>query len=209
VGVAAAVSVPAVPARRRGAHMTAAYIVVAPGKNGTTTYTGTFSATSNYRALLAVQYRGLTANPLDVNPASKSTVQTRNPESPSTGTLGQQQELVLGLFAEKGNDNWGPGPNISIRDQALSGGTMETGVGAVITTRIVSDSAPVTESIYCGTTFDGVSGIASFKGAAAEETVAALTYRIVNSTDAVAPQITISGSRSAVMGTSTFKAGSE
>jgi len=185
--------------------MTAGYIVVAPGKSGSTTYTGTFSSTSKYRVLLAVQYRGLTATPLDVNPATNDT-STNVPVSPSTGTLAQQKELVVGLFAEKGDDSWNGNSNTQGTDQVLSGGDMTIGVGAVIGTKTVRSTAAFTQSIACGTTFLGVSGIASFKGAPSLESVAAMTYRVVNSTSAVSPQITDTGNREAVMGTSTFKA---
>lgn len=184
--------------------MTAGYIVVAPGKSGTTTYSGTFSATSKYRALIAVQYRGLTATPLDVNPAIANT-SGHAPATPSSGTLAQQKELVVGLFAEKGDDSWNPNGNMQRLDQVLSGGDMEIGVGAVIGTQMVRSTTGFSESIACGTPFLGVSGIASFKGAPSVESVAAMTYRIVNSTTAVAPQITDTANREAVMGTSTFK----
>lgn len=187
--------------------MTPAYIVVAPGKSGSTTYTGTFSSSSKYRALLAVQYRGLTATPFDVNPANSNT-SGRTPYSPSSGTLAQQKELVVGLFAEKGNDSWNANSNMQRLDQILSGGDMTTGVGAVIGTRMVSSTTAFTESIACGTPFLGVSGIASFKGVPSVESIAAMTYRIVGSTAAVAPQITDTANRAGVMGTSTFKAAS-
>ena len=191
-----------------GARLTAAYIVIAPGKSGTTTYTGTFSASSKYRALLAVQFRGLTATPFDVNPPTNNT-HTNLPESPSSGTLSQQKELVVGLFAEKGNDSWNGISNVRTFNQILSGGDMTTGVGAVIGAQMVNSTKAFTESIACGTPFLGVSGIVSFKGAPSVESVAAMTYRIVNSNAAVTPQITDTGDRAAVMGTSTFKAASE
>jgi len=187
--------------------MTAAYIVVAPGKSGSTTYTGTFSSSNKYRALLAVQYRGLAITPLDVNPAISNTSGT-TPVSPSSGTLAQQKELVVGLFAEKGNDSWNAKSNMQKFDQVLSGGDMTTGVGAVIGTQMVRSTTAFTESIACGTPFLGVSGIASFKGVPSVESIAAMTYRIVGSTAAVAPQITDTANRAAVMGTSTFKAAS-
>ena len=185
--------------------MTPAYIVVAPGKSGTTSYTGTFSSTSKYRSLLAVQYRGLTATPLDVNPVVANT-NTRTPTSPFSGTLAQQKELVIGLFAEKGNDSWNANSNVRMMDEALSGGDMTTGVGAVIGMQTVRSTTSFDESIACGTPFLGVSGIASFKGVPSVETIAAMTYRIVNSTTAVTPQITNTGDRAGVTGTSTFKA---
>jgi len=185
--------------------MTPAYIVVAPGKSGTTTYTGTFSASGKYRALLAVQYRGLTAAPLDVNSAVVNTNST-SPTTPLSGTLAQQKELVIGLFAEKGNDSWNASSNLRTSDQALSGGDLTTGVGAVIGTQMVRSTTSFAGSVACGTPFLGVSGIASFKGVPSVETIAAMTYRIVNSTVAVTPQITDTGDRAGVMGTSTFKA---
>ncbi len=198
-------SVNALKGATNDVRMTAAYIVVAPGKSGSTTYTGTFSSSSKYRALLAVQYRGLTTTPLDVNPAISNTSGTA-PASPLSGTLAQQKELVVGLFAEKGNDSWNANSNMQKMDQALSGGDMTIGVGAVIGTRMVRSTIGFSESIACGTPFLGVSGIASFKGAPSVESVAAMTYRIVNSTTAVAPQITDTSNRVGVMGTSTFKA---
>ncbi len=184
--------------------MTAGYIVVAPGKTGPTTYTGTFSSTGKYRALVATQYRGLTATPLDVNPETVST-SGHAPESAMSGTLGQQKELVVGLFAEKGNDSWNPNGNMQRLDQVLSGGNMEIGVGAVIGTQMVRSTKSFKESIACGTPFLGVGGIVSFKGIPSVESVAAMTYRIVDSTEAVAPAITDTGDRAGVMGTSTFK----
>lgn len=187
--------------------MTPAYIVVAPGKSGSTTYTGTFSSSSKYRALLAVQYRGLTTTPLDVNPAISDT-SGNIPYTPSSGTLAQQKELVVGLFAEKGNDSWNAHSNMQKLDQILSGGDMTSGVGAVIGTQMVRSTAAFTESIACGTPFLGVSGIASFKGVPSVESIAAMTYRIVNSTSTVAPQITDTANRAGVMGTATFKAAS-
>jgi hypothetical protein len=190
-----------------GVRMTAAYIVVAPGKSGPTIYTGTFSSSSKYRSLLAVQYRGLTATPLDVNPAAGNT-NTTAPSSPSSGTLAQQKELVVSMYAEKGNDSWNANSNMNRMDQKLSGGNMTIGVGAVIGTQMVQSTTPSTESIACGTPFLGVSGIASFKGLPSEESIAAMTYHIVSSTTAVAPQITDTANRASVMGTSTFKAAS-
>jgi len=93
-------------------------------------------------------------------------------------------------------------------DQILSGGDMTSGVGAVIGTQMVRSTTAFTESIACGTPFLGVSGIASFKGVPSVESIAAMTYRIVNSTSTVAPQITDTANRAGVMGTATFKAAS-
>lgn len=198
-------SVNPLKASTNAVRMTPAYIVVAPGKSGSTTYTGTFTSSRQYRALLAVQYRGLTTTPLDANPANSNT-SGKTPYSPSSGALAQQKELVVGLFAEKGNDSWNANSNMERLDQILSGGDMTTGVGAVIGTQMVRSTTAFTESIACGTPFLGVSGIASFKGVPSVESIAAMTYRIVNSATAVAPQITDTANRAGVMGTATFKA---
>ena len=142
------------------------YAVIASGKSGSMTVTITFQSSANSRAGCLAGFVNMTATPLDKNPAATND-STSPYDGPSSGTLTQADELVIGYCAMAG-------PN---------GDTTGT------------------------TTEDALITLATTGGQAGSNSRAALTYRAVNATTAVVPEMTnTTADRAGITGTATFKA---
>lgn len=155
---------------------------------GAFTVTFTHDSSSAARAGSVVVLRGLTASPLDANPAV-ATDNTSPYDAPSSGTLAQATEIVLGYFALNG-------PTVYSYNGTVAFATDTIAPGA-------SDIFTVSNGAFqaTGVGFNGTTG-----STAATNVTTGFTYRTVSATTAVQPRITNStANRDGLAGTVSFK----
>ena len=119
-------------------------------------------------AIMVMVFEGpFDASPLDQNPAFTSTDNTSPFDCPTSGTLSQADELVLGFRAQgngAANGNYGAGNSFTIGVDASSGTGANTCSGAIVY-RVVSATTSVAPQITASTNTNGNNGTASFKKA--------------------------------------------
>ncbi len=140
------------------------------------------TTSSAARAGTLVVMRGMTASPVDQNPAANTSANASPYLGPSSGTLAQTNEIVLGYYALNGPI----GDNINATN-------------------------PDTRATSCDSCANGYPnysvGFAGTTGStAASNTFVGVTYRAVTSTSGIQPQITNStADRNGITGTIAFK----
>jgi protein-disulfide isomerase/uncharacterized membrane protein len=151
---------------------------------GRITVTITFDSSSAARAATLVTMRQLTASPVDKNPAV--VVDNTSPyNGPSSGTLSQSDEVVLGYFA-------------------LNGPTSQS--GNTFVNDAIGATYPDQRAVSCGWCNGGVGFNGTTGGTDTSNVAVGVTYRYVSATAAVQPQIVnFNASRSGLAGTVTFK----
>jgi len=157
---------------------------------GAVTVTFTHDSSAAARSGTVAVLRGMTASPLDANPAVV-TDNTSPYDAPLSGTLSQAVEIVLGYFALNG-------PTVN----ASNGGAV------LLTTDTIAAGASDTISVSNGSTGGavGVGFNATTGGAATDNVTAGITYRVVNATTSIAPRITnTTANRDGLAGTVSFK----
>lgn len=161
--------------------------------------TAHFTASANAIAISVVNMRGLTATALDKNPAAATITTQSTFTGPSSATLSQANEIVLGYYAINGPTVFTNGPAVvSFGSDALP----------------VADESKDCTMVDCvAVSYGGLNGSAATLGvngtSGSTDTtnvVVGVTYRAVSATTAVAPSITDSTTtRSGMAGTITFK----
>lgn len=149
---------------------------------GAPVITITFGSSSAARAGTLVVMRGMTASPLDKNPAvlTANSSPYLGPFTDSGGAPAQTNEIVLGYYALNGPIDDGPGATALPDKRAASCATGCTGT-------------------------DGI-GIAGTTGSTAStNTVVGVIYRAVTTATGIQPSLTDSGNPNGLAGTITFK----
>ncbi len=154
-----------------GLRLSAWHCTVVTG--GPITLTATHDSSTAARALTLVTLRGLTASPLDKNPATtNSTGTTFN--GTASGTLSTSTQIVLGYYALNGplgdSINEGAGWEKSYAYSLVQGmtafngtntGSADAFVGVVY--KAVDTNATIQPQLTDGTSRDGISGTVTFK----------------------------------------------
>ncbi len=136
-----------------------------------------FGSSTAARAGTVVIMRGMAASPVDANPSANTSANASPYQGPSSGTLAQTNEIVLGYYALNGpiDDN-------------------------------INATSPDIRATSCDVCTAAAVGIAGTTGSTATtNTVVGVTYRLVTSTSSVQPQITDGTTRNGITGTVSFK----
>jgi len=134
------------------------YSVITVG--GSMTVTLTYDSSTVRRAVIVAAFTGLGASPLDANPANVSD-NTSPYDCPSTGTLAQLDELVIGFaVVQAGGSLSATSPDTLLENPRAAGLTV------AMSYRIVSGTSAVSPQ-FTGPSDSGVVGTASFKGGSA------------------------------------------
>lgn len=132
---------------------------------GSMTVTITFGSSANSRAGIVATFSGSQATPNDANPANANDA-TSQYDCPSSGTLAQTNELVIGFGGVAGPNGdvvAAVAPDILVTDIGTTGGAAGTNTTAILTYRVVSATTAVAPAFTIDANRTGVVGTASFK----------------------------------------------
>ncbi len=154
-----------------------------------------FGSSAAARAGTIVVMKGLTATPIDQNPATANATGATTFDAPTVGgaggsALAQSNEIILGYYALNGPTVYNHSSNVDAFENDS-----------------IAVSAPDAMTVACkpctGSYTMGINGTTGSTDTS--NTTVAVSYRAVTSTGAATPRITDATSRNAVMGSITFK----